>query len=38
MKQKHIPKSDEKIKQWFQIQEEWMENVKTNKDYFDDFL
>lgn len=40
LRQKHTTtfRSSEKVKQWYQIQEEWFENVKTDNNYFDDYL
>ncbi len=29
---------DDKVKQWYEIQEKWMENVETDDNYFDDLL
>ncbi len=38
IKENYTPSSHEKAKEWFQMQQEWMDNIKTNQNYFDDQL
>ena len=39
LKQRHPTSNNhDKAKEWFQMQDEWMEKIKTDDNYFDDHL
>ena len=33
-----MPSKTNSAKEWFKMQEEWMDKVKTDQNYFDDHL